>query len=121
MTNLLFYPDVDLIILLSVIFVLLTFLLGSRKFHFKQLIFNLLLAILLTLVSPFIYSQRFCGTEICFYHGWPHFLYISYGSPTFNIIQTLSFPIYFLVNILFYFSLFSLVEVLIKKVHLKRN
>lgn len=120
MKDLLLYPDVFLVGVFSLAFLSLTFVLSKFKSS-KQFIVSLLLAFIFTPISLFIHSQKFCGTEICFYHGWPHFLYISYGSPTFDVMQTLRFPIYFLINSFFYFSLFSLVEILMKKMNLRTS
>lgn len=120
MKQLFLYPDVFLIGIFSLLLLFINFALTKFKSP-KQYLASFLLALLITPATLFIFSQKSCGTESCFYHGWPHFLYIAYGSPTFNVIQTLSFPIYFLINILFYFSLFSLVRVIIKKLDLKRN
>jgi hypothetical protein len=118
MINLLLYPDVFLIMLVSFILLLLATV-TDKEISLKRLIMSLLVAILITIAFLFFRSQKFCGIEICFYHGWPHFLYISYGIPTFDILKSVRFPVYFLINVFFFFSLVSFIGVTIKRLRLR--
>ena len=113
--NLLVYPDILTIVLLTVFLFVAAFVIKQPITTVKSFIITLLVATTLAISSLVLSFKNFCGSEICFYQGWPHYLYISLHSPSYVAASVFTSPLYLISNIVFYFALMIFVVSMYKR------
>lgn len=113
MKNLILFPDSLTILFISSLFVVTAFAIGgfNKKVLSKKKVMWLILSALIISISTVVFSTKaYCGMSICYFHGWPHVLYISNFKPSFNILRAFSSPVYLLSNSIFYTTLYTTLE-----------